>query len=139
LETDNTRVAWRRSDTSSLGRDLIVAPLANPTAFTTLSTAMSVYHLSDGLLTWIEPNGNGTSVLKVNDGTSTTVITSVATSAPVVADGRITFTENGQTYVWNSDNTRQVLLNTAPTYAPVHDDGIAFFVSSGSLYRIELP
>jgi hypothetical protein len=140
LETDNQRIAWRRSDTSSLGRALIVAAVADPTAYTTLSTAMSVYHLRDGLLAWIEPDGNGTAVLKVNDGTTTTVITSVARSAPFVADGRITYMEIGHTYVWKPDTGRQLLLETELTYAPQHDDGIAYFLSNGqSLYRMELP
>jgi hypothetical protein len=140
LETDNQRIAWRRSDTSSMGRDLIVAPVADPTAYTTLSTSMSVYQLRDGLLAWIEPDGNGTAVLKVNDGTTTTVISSVARSAPFVADGRITFMEIGHTYLWKSDTGRQPLLDTELMSPPQHDDGIGYFISNEqSLYRIVLP
>lgn len=141
VETDNAHIAWRRSTTSGLGRNLMVAPVTNPTASQTLSTTMSVFDLIDGLLTWIEPNGDGTSVLKVYDGATTTVITSSATSAPVLSDGAITFTEGGRTHVWRTTG-RQVLLNTRPLYAPRHDDGIAFFLSgtpATTLYRVVLP
>jgi hypothetical protein len=140
LETDNQRIAWRRSDTTAIGRELIVASLADPSAHTTLSTSMSTYHLRDGLIAWFESNGNGTAVLKVNDGTTTTVISSVARSAPFVADGRITFMEIGHTYVWTPGTGRQLLMNNEPTYPLLHDDGIGFFLSAAqSLYRIELP
>jgi hypothetical protein len=142
VATDDARIAWRRSENFTMGRNLMVAPVANTSANETLSTAMSAFHLRDGLLGWIEPNGDGTSVLKVNDGTSTTVITSSATSAPYVSDGRITFTENGRTYVWKSDTGPVLLLDTRPLYTPQHDDGVAFFLNgtpSTTLYRILLP
>ncbi len=148
LQTDNVRVAWGRHPlfTTFPERepgDLVVAPVANPTATTTISTAMAQFMLDGGLLAWTERNGDGTAEVKVHDGTSTIEITPSASSAMVAADGRVTFQENGKVYVWRSGTGKQVLLNSLPSRAVLHNGGIGFFMKGATptqtLYRIPLP
>jgi len=146
VQTDNVRLAWGRMPhfNASLSQtQLVVASLANPTAQATISTAASEFTLRDGLLAWMERNSDGTAELKVDDGISTTEITPSATSAMVVADGRLTFQENGKVYVWQSGTAKRVVLNSLPSQALLHDDGVGFFTRGGTpshtLYRIQLP
>jgi hypothetical protein len=140
--TDNTRLVWVKGPSSNWSEEgqLIVAPVANPSAATVLSpTTRSGFRLRDGLAAW----ANLASAVSVNDGTNTTVIAPSAASMHFVSDGRVTFLENSRFMVWTSGGGKQLLLNAVPTSLGFHDDGIAFIGTGASstmqLYRIVLP
>lgn len=147
IETDNQRIAWRTHLGNGVFR-IFTAPVANPTDITTVSSTAAWFTLRDGQLAWTESNGDGTSVLKVNDGTTTTMISSAISSTDSVLPpacvslGQITFAENGTVQMWDSIRGKQTLLKTLPTYGLIHDADVAFYATgteSLSLYRLDLP
>jgi hypothetical protein len=142
VQTDNARLIWIKKGPPvflSAG-ELLVAPLANPTAPTVLSLTAYVgeFALRDGLVAWREGSRN----VRVNDGATTTLVATNNAWLLDVADGRVTLVEGGALKVWTSGGGTQTLLTRWPTTS-VHDDGILFigtgYSSSKSVYRIVLP
>jgi hypothetical protein len=143
VQADTTRAAWQKSPADRIEPpfELTVAPTANPTSTTTLSSTMISFALSDQTLAWLE----GTSdprVLKVDDGVTTTVTTNASNVAPVTADGHVIFNEGGKVYSWSRSAGKRLLLDTLPARPAQQDDGVAFLTTgaeSFSVYRVELP
>jgi hypothetical protein len=147
IETDNVRLAWR----NHLGNgvfQVFSAPLANPTDITTHTSTASWFTLRDGQLVWTESNGDGTSMLKVHDGTSVTTIsgnvstTNLSVPPACASIGLITFVEHGTVQMWDALRGKRLLMNTVPPYGVIHDAAVGYFLSGTEghrIYRFELP
>jgi len=145
VETDNQRVAWRTHLGNGVFR-VFVAPVTNPTDITTVTSTASWFTLKDGQLVWTESNGDGTSVLKVDDGTTTTVVSAEVSTpnvafAPASASiGQITFIENGALRMWDSVRGKRLILNTVPTQRAINEVDRVFYglgTESLALYLME--
>jgi hypothetical protein len=143
--TDNARVAWQ--DHVSGSNPLFSATLSDLSTVTQLSGTMTTVRLRDGLLAWHE--GGGDTAVKVNDGSSTTILATFFISTLfAVADGDVIFGEEsgnvidgqrqGKLYVWNSSSGSRLMLDAIPKDVQL-DDKIAFVQSSALVYRVELP
>nr|WP_298723776.1 hypothetical protein [uncultured Steroidobacter sp.] len=133
--TDGVRMSWRNGTESY--SSLLVAPLSNPSASTSLGTGMTWSELDDGLLCWAEFNG----VLHVNDGSSTTQLTGYEVlNRNVLEGGRILFHNGDDMRVWSAAGGERVWLDAMAQDA-IHSDGVAYFLTgtSGTLYRVTLP
>lgn len=138
---DQSNIAWQIYNPPQLVR----APLSNPTATTVLpaGSITSLESLDDGILTWTELRQglSGPTTLLVNDGTTTTTLSNVWSTALYSAQsGTVIFGENGKLYVWTAAQGKRVLLDALPG-SLVQRDNVVFFTTGASalaLYQVNL-
>ncbi len=141
-QTDGNRVAWQTDHT---------APPPNPpytlstlalgsNASATLSSSMTSFQLSSGLLGWLEQtistSANGISTvtaqsIKAADSTTSSTISNLLSSTFFGASGGyVAFEENGHLYDWSVTGGRTLLFDAAP--GQVHLTGTTLYFTNGS-------
>lgn len=136
-KVDQARLAWSKKLHAGGAPHLVVAPVGNPTATTTLTTQLQSFDLDDGVLAWLDLENE----LRVDDGSSTTTISHTpSTTLYSARNGNVIFGENGKLYVWTAAQGKRLLLDALPTLVRQRDD-VVFFTTglqNVTIYRVDL-
>ena len=141
-QTDGMRVAWQTAHSSgppSPPYTLTSLDLGSNTT-QVLSTSMSQFQLSDGLLGWLEQTATSQAI-KASDGTTTSTVSPLLGTAFFGSSGSyIAFEEGGKLYAWSGSGGRQLLFDAAP--GQVHITGKTVYFTNGNqqvAYAVPLP
>lgn len=141
-QTDGIRVAWQTAQRPlppSAPYTLTTLDLASNTT-QVLSTIMSQFQLSSGLLGWVEQTA-ATRAIKASDGTTTSTVSPLlGTVFFGSSGGYIVFEESGKMYAWSVSGGRLLLFDAAP--GQVNLTGKTVYFTNGTqqvVYAVPLP